>query len=103
MASARRISDSYRLAGCSSVTILSLYSAGPKVERTPPAVASGSSRLPDWPFFVMFFAPAVRVPADDPRRVMMEGWQEVAKIIGMLVLIFVIGGWLMPKMGVHLS
>lgn len=33
----------------------------------------------------------------------MEGWQEVAEIIGMLVLIFVVGGWIMPKRGIHLS
>lgn len=29
----------------------------------------------------------------------MAGWQEVVKILGMLVLIFFVGGWLMPKVG----
>lgn len=33
----------------------------------------------------------------------MEGWQEVAKIIGTLGLIFFILGWLMPRMGVFFS
>lgn len=33
----------------------------------------------------------------------MEGWQEVLKIIGMLGLIFFVGGWLVPKMGHYVS
>jgi len=33
----------------------------------------------------------------------MEGWQEVAKIVGMLVMIFFVGGWVMPKMGIYFS
>lgn len=33
----------------------------------------------------------------------MAGWQEVAKIIGMLVLIFLVGGWWIPKRGVYFS
>ena len=33
----------------------------------------------------------------------MAGWQEVAKIIGMLVLIFFVVGWVLPKMGIHFS
>lgn len=33
----------------------------------------------------------------------MEGWKEVLKIIGMLALIFFVGGWLVPRMGHHVS
>jgi hypothetical protein len=33
----------------------------------------------------------------------MAGWQEVLKIIGMLALIFFLGGWLIPKMNLYFS
>ena len=33
----------------------------------------------------------------------MTGWQEVLKIIGMLALIFIVGGWLSPKIGIYFS
>lgn len=33
----------------------------------------------------------------------MAGWQDVLEIIGMLVVIFVVGGWLAPKIGIFYS
>jgi len=33
----------------------------------------------------------------------MTGWQEVLKIVGMLVTIFFVMGWVMPKLGIFFS
>ena len=33
----------------------------------------------------------------------MTGWYEVVKLIGMICLIFFIGGWLLPRLGLFFS